>query len=201
MDINITIENLKKKGYSVSYFERSEDATEYLNNIIDGKTVGFGDSTTLFSIKLFEKLKTHNEVFDPQNCQIGENFNDIAKKCLTTEIFITSVNALTQTGEIVNIDDTGNRIAGSLFGHEKVFFVVGINKLVDSLEDAIYRGKNIAAPKNAKRLGIMTPCAIKGYKCYNCSTPDRICNAMIIHYRKMSNIEMEIILINEELGF
>ncbi len=74
------------------------------------------------------------------------SFNNIAKKCLTTEIYLTSVNALSQTGELVNIDGTGNRVAGALFGHEKVFFVIGTNKLVLTLEDAIWRARNIAAP-------------------------------------------------------
>lgn len=152
MDIEKTIGALKNKGYTVSYFENSEEAAVYLNSIIDKKSVGFGDSATLLSMKLFERLSSHNEVFDPQNCMINMDFMDTAKKCLTTEVYLTSINALSETGEIVNIDGTGNRIAGSLFGHEKVFFVSGTNKLVPSLEDAIWRARNIAAPQNAMRL-------------------------------------------------
>lgn len=201
MDIERTIGNLKHKGYTVSYFKNAEDATEYLNSIIDNKSVGFGDSATLLSMKLFERLSSHNEVFDPQKCTIRTNFIDIAKKCLTTEVYLTSINALSQTGEIVNIDGTGNRVAGALFGHEKVYFVIGINKLVPTLEDAIWRARNIAAPQNAKRLRLRTPCAKKGDRCYDCSSSDRICNGMMIHLKKMNDIDMEIILINEQLGF
>jgi L-lactate utilization protein LutB len=201
MDMEKIIDTLKLKGYTVSYFENAEDAAEHLNSIIDNKTVGFGDSATLSSLGLFERLSTHNEVFDPQHCDTGIDFIETAKKCLTTEIYITSINALSETGEIVNIDGTGNRIAGALFGHEKVYFVAGINKLVPTLQDAIWRARNIAAPKNAMRLGLRTPCAKKGDRCYDCSSPDRICSGMMIHFRKMNDIDMEIVLIKEELGF
>ena len=150
---------------------------------------------------LFKSLSSHNEVFDPHHSAIGVNFIDTAKKCLTTKIYLTSINALSETGEIVNIDGTGNRIAGALFGHEKVYFIAGTNKLVPTLEDAILRARNIAAPKNAMRLRLRTPCAKKGDRCYDCSSQDRICNGMMIHFKKMNDIDMEIVLINEELGF
>lgn len=200
MNIENVKEQLKKKGYAVSCFENFQDAADYLNAKINEKTVGFGDSGTLFNMNLFEKLSTHNEVYDPQHCENGLDFLATAKKCLTTDIFLSSINALTETGEIVNIDGTGNRIAGTLFGHEKVYFVTGINKLVPTLDDAIWRARNIAAPQNAKRLQIRTPCAKKGDHCYNCASPDRICNGMMIYLRKMADIEMEIVLINEPLG-
>ncbi|SCP96948.1 lactate utilization protein [Anaerobium acetethylicum] len=201
MDIERTIKNLRQKGYKVSCFENAEDAAAYLNRIIDQKSVGFGDSTTLLSMKLFERLSSHNEVLDPQNCAAETDFMDTAKQCLTTEVYLTSMNALSENGEIVNMDGTGNRIAGSLFGHEKVFFVCGTNKLVPTLEEAVWRVRNIAAPQNAMRLGLKTPCAKRGDRCYDCSSPERICNGMMIHFNKMHGIEMEVVLINEQLGF
>lgn len=200
MDTEKIISVLKLKGYRVSCFESAEDASRYLNSIINNKTVGFGDSATLLDMKLFERLSSHNEVYDPQHCDTGTDFIETAKKCLTTKIYITSINALSETGEIVNIDGTGNRIAGALFGHEKVYFVAGTNKLAPTLQDAIWRARNIAAPKNAMRLGLRTPCAKKGDRCYDCSSPDRICSGMMIHFKKMNDIDMEIVLINEQLG-
>jgi len=200
MNIEKTLKALKNKGYIASYFERADEAGEYLDIKIDNKTVGFGDSATLSGLDLFPKLSAHNEVYDPQNCSAGMGFIATAKKCLATEIFITSVNALAATGEMVNIDGTGNRVAGALFGHEKVYFVAGINKLTPTLEDAIWRARNIAAPQNAMRLGLQTPCAVRGNRCYDCTSPDRICNGMVIHLRKMNDINMEIVLINEHLG-
>jgi len=201
MDIGKVSRVLKGNGYAVSYFENAREAAAYLNEEIDNKSVGFGDSATLLSMKLFESLSSHNEVFDPQHCTFGESFTDTAKKCLTTQIFLTSLNALSETGEIVNIDGTGNRVAGSLFGHEKVFFVAGTNKLIPTLEEAIWRARNISAPKNAMRLKLKTPCAKRGERCYDCASPDRICNSMVIHFKKMSNIDMEVVLINEKLGY
>lgn len=114
---------------------------------------------------------------------------------------MTSVNGLTEDGVIVNIDGTGNRVAGSLFGHKKVYYIVGKNKIASDIEAAIWRARNIAAPKNSARLGLRTPCAVKCDKCYNCSSPDRICNALLIEFKKMDDIDMEVVLINEDLGF
>lgn len=115
--------------------------------------------------------------------------------------FFTSVNAIAETGEMVNIDGAGNRVAGSLFGHEKVYFIAGTNKIESTLEKAVYRARNVAAPMNAARHNFKTPCAVKQDKCYDCASPDRICCAEIIHLQKMRFIEMEVILINEPLGF
>jgi hypothetical protein len=201
MNIEKTIESLKRNGYSVTYFEETEDAAAYLVKELNGVTIGFGDSTTLLSMNLFEQLSVHNKVIDPMHREQGKNFKETALECLTTDVFMTSVNALSSNGELVNIDGTGNRVAGSLFGHKKVYFVFGINKITDSLEDAIWRARNVAAPKNARRWGLKTPCAVKGDRCYDCSSPERICNGLLIHYKKMDDVEMEVIIINKELGF
>lgn len=99
------------------------------------------------------------------------------------------------------MDGTGNRVAGSLLGHKKVYYIIGRNKITDDVEKAVWRVRNVAAPMNAKRYELKTPCAIKGDKCYNCSSPDRICNALLIELKKMNDIEMEVVLINEDLGF
>ena len=201
MDFEKVAEALRRKGYSVSYFENANSAAEYLDHEIDKRTVGFGDSATVASMALNERLRLHNTVYDPASCADNDSFVDIAKSCLTTEVFLTSVNAMSESGEMVNIDGTGNRIAGSLFGHEKVYFVVSSKKITATLEDAIQRARNIAAPENAKRLGLKTPCAIKGDRCYNCSSPERICNAMLIYFRKMDDIDAEVVLIDEPLGY
>jgi len=175
--------------------------TLHIDENLNSKSIGFGDSVTLLSMKLFERLFSHNNVLDPMHCAVGKTFNDTAKECLMTEIFITSVNAMSETGELVNIDGTGNRISGSLFGHQKVYFVASTKKLAPTLEEAIWRAQNIAAPRNAMRLNIKTPCAKKGERCYDCSSPHRICNGMVIHKKKMTDMDMEIVLIKEDLGF
>lgn len=201
MELQDTIQALKGKGYEVSYFETAKEAAEYLNEKVDHKTVGFGDSVTLSSMALYESLSSHNHVIDPKHCAPGTDFWSTAKLCLTTDVFFTSVNALAQTGEMVNIDGTGNRVAGSLFGHDKVYFVVGTNKIVKTLDEAIWRARNIAAPMNAARHSFKTPCAVKQDHCYDCQSPDRICCGQMIYYQKMRFIEMEVVLIGEPLGY
>lgn len=200
MNIQDVIRALEAKEYKVSYFEKKEEAAEYLNSMIDGQTVGFGDSETLNSLALYDLLSSHNEVWDPQHRPEGMTFRQVARKTLTTDIFFTSVNGMTEKGELVNIDSLGNRIAGSLYGHDKVFFVIGTNKIVPTVEDAVWRARNIAAPTNCARHKYITPCAIKSDRCYDCKSPDRICRAMTVYFTKMKGTEMEVILIDESLG-
>ena len=200
MDEQRFIDNLARRGYEVTLFDTGEQAADYLDRVVDGKTVGFGDSETMLRMGLYEKLAAHNEVHDPMHRPEGESFRETAKKTLVTDVFLTSLNALAETGELVNIDGTGNRVAGSLFGHEKVYFVVSLSKLCPTLDEAIFRARNVAAPLNAARHGFSTPCAQSGDRCYDCSAKDRICNALVVHYRKMRGIRMEVVLIREKLG-
>ncbi|MEA4921831.1 MAG: lactate utilization protein [Eubacteriaceae bacterium] len=202
MDIDKTVKALKRNRYHVSVFDTAVQAADYLDRELDGEVIGFGDSKTMIVMDLYKRLSAHNEVHDPNHSRNNDEFLRIAKECLTTDIYLTSVNAMSETGEMVNIDGTGNRIAGSLFGHEKVYFIAGTNKIEPDLEKAIWRARNIAAPLNSKKYDLQTPCVIKGDKCYDCASPDRICNAMTIYMKKMNDIEdVEVILIKEELGF
>lgn len=193
------IQALKGNGYLVSFFPTAETAADYLAAQVQGCTVGFGDSATLAALKLAERLALENRVYDPGACS-AEDFFDQGKMALTAEVFFTSVNGVAETGELVNIDATGNRLAGSLFGHQKVYFVFGTNKIEPTLERAIWRARNMAAPQNARRLSCRTPCAVRGDRCYDCSSPDRICNAMVIHFRKLDQVKSEIVIIDEALG-
>mgnify|MGYP002290900438 FL=1 len=111
------------------------------------------------------------------------------------------MNALSESGEMVNIDGNGNRLASSLFGHKKVYFVAGSNKVCPDLSSAVNRARNTAAPLNARRLSAATPCAEDGSRCFDCRSEERICGAMVIHYRKMMSCDMEVVLIEEELGY
>ena len=200
MDIICLQKSFEKKGYLFRYFASENEAANYLDNSIDGKTVGFGDSQTLYDMDLYEHLSTHNTVTSPMHLKDGMDFDETALQCLGTQIYLLSANAATENGEMVNIDGYGNRVSCSLFGHEKVYFVFGTNKIVPTLEEAIWRAKNIAAPQNAKRLGKKTPCAVKGDRCFDCNSPDRICNAMVLHLHKMSRCEVEVIVIGEDMG-
>lgn len=114
---------------------------------------------------------------------------------------MSSVNGIAETGEIINIDGNCNRVAGTLFGHEKVYLVAGSNKIEADYEKALYRARNIAAPLNAKRLNRNTPCAVSGDKCYNCKSPERICKGLTVLWQMPSGREYEVILIDEKLGY
>ena len=194
------VQALARRGYEVTVFDTGAEAAAYLDKVIDGNTVGLGDSETMLSMGLYHKLAAHNQVYDPMHRPEGKTFRQTARKTLLTDVFLTSLNAMAETGELVNIDGTGNRVAGSLFGHEKVYFVVSLSKLCPTLDDAIWRARNVAAPQNAARHGFSNPCAVRADRCYDCSAKDRICNALVVHYRKMRGIEMEVVLIREPLG-
>ena len=116
-------------------------------------------------------------------------------------MYISSANGLSETGEIINIDGACNRVSSICYGHEKVIFVIGKNKLAPTYDEALFRARNIAAPKNAQRLGKNTPCAVKGDRCYDCSSPDRICRVLSVWWSKPMIGEFEVVLIDEELGF
>ena len=195
-DFSKVIENLKQRGYEVLFFENGEEAAEYLNECIDGKTVGIGGSATIESIGLYQMLSEHNDV----TWHWKQDADMARKKSMTSEIYLTSVNALAETGEMVNIDGVGNRISATLFGHQEVYFVIGRNKLVETYEDAIHRARNVAAPGRAKQLKKNTPCAVKADKCYDCKSPDRICNGMTVLWGPMTGMKGKVVLIDEELG-
>ena len=200
MNIEKTMENLQKNGYQVSVFDTTKEAAAYLNEAIDGKSVGFGGSITLQDMGLYDMLAEHNQCYWhwPKS---GSAVPDVVKAAAEADVYLTSVNALSENGEMVNIDGTGNRVASTLYGHEKVYFVVGVNKIAEDLPAAIDRARNVASPLNAKRLGRNTPCAIKGDKCYDCNSPERICNGMVVHFKKMGSCAMEVVLVKEALGY
>lgn len=185
---------LEQRGYTVRQFATGAEATAYLNTVIDGKTVGFGGSMTLKELGLQDSLGTHNEVF-----WHWVNGSDELPKAAQAEIYLASVNALAETGELINIDGVGNRVASTLYGHKKVYFVIGRNKIAATYEEAVWRARNIAAPLNARRLGKKTPC-VSGNRCYDCKSPERICRAMVVLWEPMARMETEIILIDEDLG-
>lgn len=193
--------SLESKGYKVSCFANKEEAAEYICESVNGKTVGFGGSMTLQEMGLYEKLTENNEVYWHWRIPEGKTGADVLKVAKTAEIYLSSVNGIAQTGEIVNIDNTGNRVAATLYGHKKVYLVAGCNKVAEDLNGAIDRARNISAPPNAKRLGKKTPCAVNADRCYDCKSPDRICRALTVLWDRPMGSEYEIILINETLGY
>ena len=186
---------LEELGYTVRCFDTAQQAADYLDGQIDGQTISFGGSVTLKDMDLYPRLSAHNQV-------VWHWEGGSPADAVNTDVYITSANALAETGEIINIDGTGNRVAATLYGHKKVYFVIGSNKIAPDYDAALWRARNIAAPKNAQRLNRNTPCAAKGDRCYNCKSPDRICNGLVVLWRKTGGIgEAEVILVDQELGY
>lgn len=201
MDLNKTITALKRNGYQVSVFKNKEEAIQYLDQQIDQTSVGIGGSVTLQQLGAYEQLSAHNEVYWHWYETGGMSVDDIRRAAAQTKLYLTSVNAISETGEMINIDGTGNRVASGLYGHKKVYFIVGRNKLAPDYDAALWRARNIAGPKNAQRLQKKTPCAVKGDKCYDCKSPERICSALVVYWRKPSSMDFEVVLVDEDLGF
>ena len=203
MKIKALKENLIKMGYEVSVFDKKEEATEYLKGKIQNTTVGIGGSMTARDMGLGEALAEKNEVIWHLFPRENKTVKDELMAAATSEIYISSVNGISVAGEIVNIDGTCNRLASTLYGHEKVYFIIGENKIEDTLEAAIYRARNVDSPLNAKRLNKNTPCAknMNENKCYNCSSPERICAALTVFWERPKGQKYEVVLIREALGY
>lgn len=201
MDFAIVEKNLKDRGYAVTAFETTAEAVKYLDMQIDNRTVGFGGSVTLDQMNLFETLQSHNTVFWHHKVPAGKERKEAIAEANKAAVYISSVNGLAETGEIINIDGNCNRVASIFYGHEKVYLVAGKNKLAKDYDSALWRARNVASPLNAKRLGVNTPCAVKGDKCYDCNSPDRICRGLSVLWGKPRSGEFEVVLINEELGY
>ncbi len=192
-------ENLEKNGFMVSYYETGVEAVKAIAGAVNGKTVGIGGSKTIEALGLFEALKDHNSVSWHWK-QTSPDANDVSAQA---QVYLTSANGVAETGEILNIDGTGNRIAAAQYGREKVYIIIGVNKIAPDYERALWRARNIAAPLNAKRLDRKTPCALSSeMKCYDCDSPERICRGLSVFYRKLNGVkDCEVVIINEELGY
>ena len=189
-DFTTVKKNLEFKRFHVSAFATAEEAADSLDRSIC--------SAVTEQMGLYEKLSGHNHVFWHWR---PESAADPRREAMTADMYITSVNGMAETGELINIDGNGNRVASSLYGHKKVWFIVGRNKLAPTYEEALWRARNIAAPKNAQRLGRKTPCAVHGDRCYDCKSPERICRGLVVLWEAVANMEMEVVLIDQDLGY
>ena len=200
MSFETVKKNLEAKGYTVTCFETAAEAAEYLDRAIDGVTVGCGGSITLDQLGIYEKLTAHNTVYWHQHTPEGLTPVEMRDRAKNAKVYLSSVNGLAETGEVINIDGTGNRVASTYYGHEKVYLVVGKNKLAPDFDKALWRARNVAAPMNAKRLNRNTPCVAGGH-CFNCNSPERICRGLSVFWYKPGSAAFEVVLINENLGY
>ena len=194
---------LKANGFEVIYADNSEEALDKVMFLIPKEAkVGIGGSVTVRDIGLVEAIeKQNNTIFMDwgKPIELKEKLK-VRKEALTSDVYLTSSNAITLQGQLVNIDGTGNRVSAMIFGPKKVIVVAGANKLVDTLDEALARIRNIAGPLNAKRLNKKTPCALTG-KCTDCNSSDRICKITVILEKKPNLSDITIVIVGENLGY
>lgn len=197
------VESLNRHGFLALYCQSPQEAFEYIvNEATDADSIGFGGSLSIAGLKVEAHLREMGkEILNHANHSLSlEERLEIMRRQLTCDLFLSGSNAVTLSGELINIDATGNRVASMFFGPRKVIVVAGRNKLVDGTSrDAIDRVRNRATPPNAKRLNFKTPCAATGF-CSDCDAPERLCRVTTIMDRKPRFTDVRVLVVNADMG-
>ena len=196
----LVAEALNKRGFDAYYVSTAEEAkAKALELIPEGAVVSWGGSITVDQIGLKEEVLNKFSVINRDAAKSPEERMELMRQALTCDTFLMSANAITEDGQLVNIDGNGNRVAAPCFGPKEVIVVAGMNKVVGSLEDAWDRARNYAAPVNAQRFELPTPCGKTGL-CADCKNSSTICTHFVVT-RMGKNGRIKVILVGEELGF
>lgn len=217
-EAQIAVKNLNKNNFSAHYCDSIEEARKLVLSLIpDDGIVGCGDSHTIFALELDEDLEKKNCVAIPHTCAVNhyalennspgykvvgtrKEMRDILMQYLVANVFMLSANAITMDGQIINIDGAGNRIAGSLYGSDRIIVIAGANKLVNDLNAGLDRIRYVAAQMNNIKYGNDLACNICG-TCRDCRSDQRNCNITSIIHKKPVDSDFHVIIIGEELGF
>lgn len=205
--LNDAKKELETNNFEVYLVDNPEEAKnlviETLMPDLKPASISWGGSLTVIASGLYGELKDRRDlkVLDTYDQTIPpEEMIERRRQALLVDLFITSTNAVTESGQLVNLDMIGNRIGGITFGPKNVIILVGRNKIVADLKEAIFRVKNYVAPVNAMRLDKKTPCVKTAY-CEECKSPDRICNTWTITEKSFPKGRVKVLLINQDLGF
>ena len=201
--IEKTINNLKKNNISGYYVKDNDELINLIKDIAkEGEVVSVGGSMSLFESKVIELLRSGRyEFLDRYKKDLTqEDIKEIYRKSFFADTYFASANAITEDGKIFNVDGNGNRVAAILYGPDKVVLIVGVNKIVKNIEQAVSRNRAISGPANAKRLNLSTPC-VKTGQCMECNSEDRICCEYTVIKRQRNPKRMHVIFINDTLGF
>lgn len=208
--IEKTIENLKKNNMAAYYVENSAEVVKLVDELLtEGETISCGGSVTLAESGVFALMQSGRYNFlDRSLAKSPEEIAEIYRKTFYCDTFLTSANAVTEEGELVNVDGNCNRISAITFGPKSVIVVVGMNKIVSDVTEGFKRVKEIAAPLNTKRLGCNTPCVKLGH-CIKadrpipegCDSPERICVNYLVSGRQRIKDRVKVIICNESLGY
>lgn len=198
----ILVKNLQSRHFEAYYCaDQASALKKALELIPKGATVGWGGALSAQQIGLMDALNAGDyNAIDRDQCKTPEEKQEAAKKSMFADVFLTGANAMSLDGQMVNIDGAGNRVAAIVYGPETVLVVAGMNKVEDTLEDAIRRARTVAAPLNKQRFPNQTPCEVTG-TCADCKSEGCICNQILItrHCRPVGRIKF--IIVGEELGF
>jgi len=196
------IKNLKRRHIEGFYCATAEEAVKKVSDLIaDGSSVTWGGTMTVRDLGIPQYLKDRGtlEVMDRDLAETPEDKQDIYLKAFSADVYLSSANAISEDGVIVNIDGNGNRVAAITWGPKKVIFVIGLNKVAQNVEAALARARSTASPINAARFDINTPCHTDGV-CHNCNSPECICN--YVHFlRNSPQGRHVVVLVGETLGY
>lgn len=196
------LKNLEKRSIEGYFCESKDSALEKTLELIEeGSSVSWGGSATLGEIGIKDAVRNGNyKVIDREVAKDREEAVEIMRQALLSDYYLTSTNAITMDGQLVNIDGNGNRVAAITFGPKNVIFLVGMNKVTTNVENAIERIKNMACPPNTIRLNLNTPCSKTGV-CADCLSSESICSHTVITRFSRAPKRIKVILVNESLGF
>ena len=197
------IKNLNRRNIEAFYCPTDKEAVKKVAELIaDGSTVTWGGTATVRDLGIPEALKSREtlHVLDRDLVETPEEKEAMYLKAFTADVYLTSANAISEDGVIVNIDGNGNRVAAISWGPKKVIFVIGLNKVAQTAEAALARARSTASPINAQRFDIKTPCRTDG-TCHNCNSPESICS--YIHFLRNSRNKGRhvVVLVGEDLGY
>ena len=198
-----SINNLQKHGFDAHYVHDSDEARKLILEMVSGyETFGFAGSDTTRELGIIDELKARGKtIYDHwQKGLSKEEDLDIRLRQGRCDCFLCSANAISATGEVVNVDGVGNRTNALTFGPKKVVIVAGMNKVTHDLESGLRRVREVAGPMRAKSLGVDTPCVETGL-CADCNSPQRICRITSILHRKPMRTDISVILVNQTLGY
>ena len=197
------IKNLNRRNIEAFYCPTGREAVKKVSELIeDGSTVTWGGSMTVRDLGIPDALRSRGtlEVLDRDTVESPEEVKEIYLRAFTADAYLTSANAISEDGVIVNIDGNGNRVAAITWGPKKVIFIIGLNKVAQTVEAALMRARSIASPINTQRFDIKTPCRIDG-TCHNCNSPESICS--YVHFLRNSRNKGRhiVVLVGEKLGY
>jgi len=209
--IEKTMENLKKNNMNAFYAETKEDVIPLIESIVaEGSTVAVGGSVTLTEAGVLDHLRSGRYEFIDRYKEglTAEEIEEVFRKSFSVDAYFCSSNAVTEDGELYNVDGNANRVGAIAFGPKKVVMIVGVNKIVGNIDEAVKRVKTVAAPKNARRLNCKTYCNLKGH-CMDmeggigkgCNSPTRICKHYLVSTTQKYVGRINVILVNQELGY